>query len=174
MNPLVCSKIFIDNCGLSDVDTATVLEGLTELSQMRSLVLRRTTISEESIPHISELMVKIFPNNLNVLKIEKCHISKEATFDLVSALKERNYVRVLSLVSVSFDTESIEVFCQLLEKKNFIEELDLSDNRLEPKQFHPILDALAKTRSIKSLTLSWNLLLEKAKPPQIGTYCKEE
>ena len=119
-------------------------------------------------------MVKIFPNNLNTLKIEKCKISKEATFDLISALKERNYVRVLSLVSVSFDAESIEVFCELLEKKNSIEELDLSDNHLDPKLFHQILSSLSKCRAIKSLNLSWNLLLEKAKPPQIGTYCKEE
>lgn len=87
------------------------MAGLTQLNMVRSLVLRRTTISEISIPHMGDLMLKIFPNNLNILKIEKCNISKEATFDLVSALKERNYVRVLSLVSVSFDTESIDVFC---------------------------------------------------------------
>lgn len=139
-----------------------------------SLILRRTAICSESIPHLAQILVRIFPHNLHTLKIEKCQINKEATFDLVSALKEINYVQNLSLVDVSFDAESVQIFCEMLKKKNFIEELDLSDNRLEPKLFHPILAAIPKCRLLKSLNISWNLLLQGAKPPQLGTYCREE
>ena len=78
-------------------------------------------------------MIKIFPNNLNILKIEKCAITKEATYELMITMREKCYVRVLSLVSVNFDDESIEVFCDFLSRKNHIEELDLSDNKLKPK-----------------------------------------
>mmetsp|Transcript_23765 Transcript_23765/g.31815 ORF Transcript_23765/g.31815 Transcript_23765/m.31815 type:complete len:130 (-) Transcript_23765:14-403(-) len=89
-------------------------------------------------------------------------------------MRERCYVRVLSLVAVNFDAESIDVFAQFLSKKNFLEELDLSDNRLDPKTFRPVLEALPNCKQLKSLNISWNLLLENAKPPQIGTFCKEE
>ena len=116
----------------------------------------------------------MFPSNLGTLKIEKCQISKEATYDLVVAIKEKCYLRTLSLVAVSFDAGSIEVLCEYLCKKSYIEELDLSDNHLEPKLFIPLLEALAKCKQLKHLNIAWNLLLENFKPPQIGTYIKEE
>lgn len=72
LNELLCQKVFIDNCGLSELDTARLLEGFIELNMLRALVLRRTAICTESIPHLAQFMVKIFPNNLNILKIEKC------------------------------------------------------------------------------------------------------
>ena len=50
-------------------------------------------------------------------------------------LNERCYVRSLALVNVSFDSESIAVFCEYLSKKPYVEDLDLSDNRLDPKLF---------------------------------------
>ena len=106
-----------------------------------------------------------FPYNLNTLKIENCNISKQTTYGLVCALKQRNYVRVLSLVGLSFSAESIAILCSLLEKRNFIEELDLSNNRIEPKLFHPLLESLSKVRQMKSLSIAWNLLLQKAQPP---------
>ena len=114
--------------------------------QLRSLVFRRTAIGCDSIPFLAEAFVKMFPSNLGTLKIEKCQISKEATYDLVVAIKEKCYLRTLSLVAVSFDAESIEVLCEYLSKKSYIEELDLSDNHLEPKLFIPLLEALAKCK----------------------------
>ena len=174
LNECLCQKVFIDNCGLQELDTARLLEGFIELNTLRALVLRRTAICTESIPHLAHFMVKIFPNNLNILKIEKCQISKEATFDLVTTMREKCYVRVLSLVGVNFDEESIQVFCEFLMKKNHLEELDVSDNRLKPKAFFPILEAISTMKQLKTLNISWNILLTEAKPPQIGTYVKEE
>ena len=89
-------------------------------------------------------------------------------------MQEKCYVRVLSLVGVNFDEESIEVFCDFLTKKNHLEELDVSDNRLKPKAFFPILEAISTMKTLKTLNISWNVLLTEAKPPQIGTYVKEE
>ena len=98
--------------------------------------------------------MKIFPNNLTVLKIEKCQISKEATMGIVTFLRDQSYIRVLSMVRVSFDSESIEAMCQYLTRKPYVEDLDISDNRLEPKLFMPLLEALTHHRSLKSLNLS--------------------
>ena len=163
-------KVLIDSCGLSEEGLAELLAGLCELSVLRSLVLRRTTIGLNCLPYLQVLTESIFPSNLAVLKIEKCKISRETTLGICLMLKERCYVRSLALVRVSFDSESIAVFCEYLSKKPYVEDLDLSDNRLDPKLFLPILQALSKLSSLKQLNISWNLLLEKARGPQIGTY----
>ena len=84
---------------------------------------------------------------------------------MVTTMREKCYVRVLSLVGVNFDEESIEVFCDFLSKKNHLEELDVSDNRLKPKAFFPILEAISTMKTLKTLNISWNVLLTEAKPP---------
>ena len=64
--------------------------------------------------------------------------------------------------------------CAFLSKKSHLEDIDLSNNRVEPKLFLPLLEALSKNHQLKHINLSWNLFFEKARGPQIGTYCKEE
>ena len=131
-------------------------------------------IGVDFLPFLANIACKIFPNNLTVLKIERCQISREATLGIVRFLRDQSYVRVVSLVRVSFDAESIGVMCQYLTTKPYVEELDLSDNRLEPRVFRPLLVALTKHRSLKSLNLAWNALLERSQGAQIGTYVQEE
>ena len=60
-------------------------------------------------------------------------------------LRERCYVRTLSLVRVNFDAESVDELCMYLSKKPhpYVEDLDLSDNRLAPALFGKILEVLA-------------------------------
>jgi len=165
LNGQLFSKVFIDNCGLTEVDTANLATGFASLDKLSSIVLRRTVVGLETIAKLALTFIKIIPDNLSTLKIERCQISKEATYDLVSILSNKNYLRCLSLVSVNFDAESIGVMCELLEKKNYLEELDLSDNRLDPKLFLPLLKSLGESRLLRHVNIAWNLLLNKSKPP---------
>ena len=174
LNNELFTKALIDNCGVGESELEELTAGFAELDVLRSLVIRRSVIGTGFLTYLSQTTLKIFPNNLGVLKIERCQISREATLALIRTLQEKSYIRTLALVGVNFDEQSIEELCQYLQKKTHVEHLDLSDNKLAPRLFLPILAALSTARSIKSLNLSWNLLLEKARGPQIGTYVKEE
>ena len=117
-----------------------LFDGLSQLYQIRSIVLRRQAIGPEVTPYLTEMLSKIFPNNLATLKIEKCQIGKEATMALTECLSaQKSYIRTLALVGVSFDEESIQEMCVYLRSKPYVEDLDLSDNRIEPKLFLPLL-----------------------------------
>ena len=65
---------------------------------LRSFVIRRSEIGVDAIPYFETIMSKIFPSNLAVLKIERCKVSKEATFDLIRALQGKCYIKTLALV----------------------------------------------------------------------------
>lgn len=97
---------------------------------MKQLVIRRSQIGLGCIPYLMNIQDKIFPHNLVTLKIEHCQIDRETTLALVQGLREKSYIRALSLVRVAFDTDSIAELCQFLSHRSYIEELDLSDNRL--------------------------------------------
>ena len=151
-----------------------MIEGFNQLSVLRSLVIRRAVIGPGFVPHLAEISQKLFPQNLAILKIERCKISKEATLDLVKSLQNKNYIRTLALVGVSFDLESIKEICAYLQKKPYVEDIDLSDNRLDPKLFLLLLETLSTVKTLKSINLSWNMFFENARGPQIGTYVREE
>ena len=168
------TKVLIDNCGLSEQAIEDLMAGFQELDVLKQLVIRRTKVGLGCIPYLLNIQETIFPHNLVVLKIEHCQIDKETTLALIEGLREKSYIRTLSLVRVAFTPESIVELCEFLSHRSYIEELDLSDNRLEPKLFAPIIETLTRCKNLKSINLSWNLLLEKARGPQIGTYIKEE
>ena len=107
----------IDNCSLTEVDMEQLMAGFAQLEVLRSLVIRRSDIGVDAIPHLDSCMSKMFPSNLAVLKIERCRVSKEAVFDLIRALQRKCYIKTLALVSVSFDEESIIELCRLLSRK---------------------------------------------------------
>ena len=107
----------IDNCSLTEADTEQLMAGFAQLEVLRSLVIRRSEIGAGTIPHLASCMSKMFPSNLAVLKIEKCRVSKEATFDIIRALQGKCYIKTLALVSVSFGEESIDELCRLLSRK---------------------------------------------------------
>ena len=107
----------IDNCSLTEADTEQLMAGFADLEVLRSLVIRRSDIGVGAVPYLKSCMSKIFPSNLAVLKIEKCRVSKEATFDIVRALQGKCYIKTLALVSVSFGEESIDELCRLLSRK---------------------------------------------------------
>ena len=165
LNTTLYDKVLIDNCGVTEEEMEEIFAGFKELKVLKQLVIRRSKVGLGSIYYLTKIAEKIFPNNLVVLKIENCEISKQTTLALVRSLKGKSYIRILSLVRVSFDSNSIAEMCKILNERNYIEELDLSDNRLVPKLFLPLVEALSKCRTLKSINLSWNLLIEKGRPP---------
>lgn len=44
LNPLVFSKVFIDNCGLDEHDMEELFFGFAQLDVTRSIVIRRSTV----------------------------------------------------------------------------------------------------------------------------------
>lgn len=72
LNGQICSKVLIDNCGVSEEDMEQLLYGFSQLDVLRSCVLRRSILGVDSIPHLSVSMGKTFPNSLTTLKIERC------------------------------------------------------------------------------------------------------
>ena len=102
----------MDNCGSTEQEMEELFRGFAQLDVLRSIVLRRQAIGPEVTPYLTEMMQKIFPNNLATLKIERCQIGKEATLALTECLNARKcYIRTLALVGVSFDEESIAQMC---------------------------------------------------------------
>ena len=62
----------MDNCGSTEQEMEELFRGFAQLDVLRSIVLRRQAIGPEVTPYLTEMMQKIFPNNLATLKIERC------------------------------------------------------------------------------------------------------
>ena len=114
LNNEILTKALIDNCGVGESELEDIMAGFAELDVLRSLVIRRSVIGTGFLAYLAQTTLKIFPNNLAVLKIERCQISREATLALVQTLQEKSYIRTLALVGVNLDEESIAELCVYL------------------------------------------------------------
>ena len=72
LNPNVFTKVLIDNCGTTEQDMEEIIAGFSQLEVLSSLVIRRSVLGPEFVPHLAAISLKIFPSNLAILKIEKC------------------------------------------------------------------------------------------------------
>ena len=72
LNNEIFTKVLIDNCGIGESELEEIMAGFAELDVLRSLVIRRSVIGTGFLAYLAQTTLKIFPNYLAVLKIERC------------------------------------------------------------------------------------------------------
>lgn len=82
---------------------------------------------------------------------------------MLEALTGKNYVKKLSLVNASLNSEvAMSKLSALINNSRYLMDLDISWNGLRPTTFFSFLESIAENRTLQYLNLSWNNLMERA------------
>jgi hypothetical protein len=74
--PSSINRIYFDNCGIDDQEFASILSGLAQLSDFKSIIYKRNVFDEDSLKAIVPLLHKRLPNHLEELRLVDCTIPK--------------------------------------------------------------------------------------------------
>ena len=76
--------------------------------------MQGNTIEQASVAHIVELLKRRIPDNLSELHLMHAKFNWKATEDLLRGMRQRNYLRKLSLVSASLNDYSLQNLCDVV------------------------------------------------------------
>jgi len=100
------------------------------------------------------------PDHLQELHLIHTKAVWRATDDLVRHMRQKNYLRKLSLVEAGLNDFSLVNLCEVVRTQKTLVSLDVSWNQLMPNQMRPLLEILQKNRRLTDLNLSWNNIME--------------
>lgn len=69
------TRVLFNNCGIDGKEFASILEGLSQLSNFRSIIYKKNEFTKHSLAALEPLLQKPNPNSLDELKFVELKIS---------------------------------------------------------------------------------------------------
>ncbi len=160
----IFNRVILDNNGFLDSSGAEILDGLSKLLEVKSLVYIKNDFSINSLESLKLILhLKPIPHHLEELRLVHCgRLSSVVTGRLLDILIEKSPLRKLSLVNAGINDEiCLRKLSQLVQGSRQLTELDISWNRMRPNILFDFMDSLGEIRHLQYLNLSWNNLIER-------------
>lgn len=93
--------MLFNNCGIDGKEFASILEGLSQLSNFRSIIYKKNEFTKHSLAALEPILQKPNPNSLDELKFVELKISSQCCEMLIKSLRQESYIRKLTLVNVN-------------------------------------------------------------------------
>ena len=154
------NRALFNNCGLSGSKFATILEGLAQIKDFKSIIYKRNEINALSIERLEPLFTKNIPHQLAELQIIDCKIHCVQIEQLLDLMIERCQIRNFALVKVHHSESSFEKLCEYVRTSFRLRDLNVSWQSLRPAVFVQLLEVVKENRLLQSLNISWNKILE--------------
>lgn len=69
------NRVFLNNCGIDDVEFSEILKGVNRLKDFKSIIYKANMFGEQSLLHLRPLLLKRLPNHLEELTLIDCHMN---------------------------------------------------------------------------------------------------
>jgi len=148
MVPTLITKLTLDSNGLEDKNTCILIEGMAYQQLFKVLTIRDNEVDESCIQALAPVLKRKMPSNLDELHLIDCKISWKTSLALVTNLKQKCYLRKLSLVKASLNEFSIKVLGEALKQMKTLTDLDISWNQLVPKQIIGLVEVLSQNKKL--------------------------
>ena len=109
--PELLDSITLDNNGISDVDLAKVLEGLTKLDYLKRIIIRNNIFLEASCEVLRGILARSAPNNLEELRLISVRTNPLIMSEVCLMLAEGCHLQRLSLVEAELSDYNIAELC---------------------------------------------------------------
>ena len=117
-----------DNNGLNEQMSDILLDGLQNQESIRVINWRNNFVT----PKIANFINRNPPNNLLILRIEKCKISVKTINQILENL-EHSQINRLALVDANLASSNLQLLQNVIKYSQSLLELDISWNQLNPK-----------------------------------------
>ena len=104
------------------------MEGLRKQIYFKSLVVHENEVTPEVVHHISNLVSKKLPENLEMLRLSHCKINWKTTQMLLETFTSRCYLKKLELVKANLNEFSVPILGEVIKTARQITYLDISWN----------------------------------------------
>ena len=138
-NPDLINKLYLDSNGLDGNQLANICEGLCYQKEIFNLTVQGNSLNENTVEHISKLLKRKVPDNLQELHLIHVKCVWSATDALIRSIRQRNYLRKLSLIEAGLNDFSLLHLCEVVRTQKTLMSLDISWNQLMPTQMKPLL-----------------------------------
>ena len=96
------NRVLFNNCGLTGNKMAVILEGLTQISDFKSIIYKHNELNLLAVAKLEALFLKQIPDHLSELQIIDCKIHCSVIEALCELMMETNcQVRTFGLVNVN-------------------------------------------------------------------------
>ena len=155
------NRVLFSNCGIDDGEFASILEGLAQLKDFKSIIYKMNTFGDLSLAALPALLEKRLPNHLDEIKLIDCQMNSSMISQLVDLLLETDsQLSKLALINANQTESSFDKIIMFLRESDFLKELDLSWSKLPPTSWRKFLSVVTENRQLASLNLSHNKILE--------------
>ena len=98
------SRIALENNGMKDEDFADMLEGLSRLLDIKSIIYVKNEFLMKSVEQIEPILTfRNIPYHLEELRLLNCKISQNALTSLLNIFHNRNYLKRVGLVNLGMN-----------------------------------------------------------------------
>ena len=139
------------------------MEGFSTQEELHNLTVQGNAVNENTVEQIAVMLKRKMPEHLQELHLIHAKVVWRATDDLLRQIRQRSYLRKLSLVEAGLNDFSLVNLCEVVRTQKTLQSLDISWNSLMPAQIKPLIEILQKNRRLTNLNLSWNSIMEVGK-----------
>lgn len=129
------NRVLFDNCRIDDQNFATILKGLQNMPDVKSIIYKRDVFDEHSLEAINPLFKKRLPNHLEELKLEDLSITKPVLNSLLDSINTRSQLLKLSLAKIDITDQSFKKLQLYLINQDFLEDLNLTQTRISQQSW---------------------------------------
>jgi hypothetical protein len=141
------SRVAFENNGLKDEDFAVMLEGLSRLLDIKSIIYVKNEFLLKSVEQIEPILTfRNIPYHLEELRLINCKISQNALTGLLNILHNRNYLKRLGLVNLSMNENHLKQLIPFIQSSRYLIELDLSWNGFRAAKIAEFIDAVGDNK----------------------------
>jgi len=154
------TRIALENNGLKDEDFASLLEGLSRLLDIKSLIYVKNEFLMKSVEQIEPILTfRSIPYHLEELRLVNCKISQNALSALINIFQSRNYLKRLGLVNLGMTEGALKQLTPFIQNSRYLIELDLSWNGFRAIKIADFIDAIGENKQLQYFNFSWNNLV---------------
>jgi hypothetical protein len=103
------SRVAFENNGLKDEDFAEMLEGLSRLLDIKSIIYVKNEFLMKCVEQIEPIFTfRNIPYHLEELRLINCKISHNALTGLLNIFQNRNYLKRVGLVNLSMNESHLK------------------------------------------------------------------
>ena len=150
MDPSLIERLFLDNNCIKGDDLAHILNGMTYQKPLKSLTIAgySNNFNTECALQVMQLLQRKVPDNLLELHLIEAKCRESATELLLNSMRERTFLRKLSLVRASINDKSFKSLVSVVKSSKMLISLDISWNKLVPDQIQELLPILYKNKRL--------------------------
>ena len=162
LDPSKVNRIMFDRNGITGKQFSKILDGLSQLPDLKSIVYRRNGFTRDSLQSLQEAFTRKVPFHLEELKLIDLKISHQCCGELLSS--DLRKLKVLALVNVNMSDRQFALLIDLVKESDMLRQLDVSWCGVSQSCIARLFaEALKGNTQLTHLALAYNELHEQTK-----------